>query len=333
MSIYRRNKVWYIDYYYNGKRIRKAIKGKKKDAEKALTEIKSNINNHKYGTIKEIKLLTAIKKYLGYSKSNKESYDRDLLSAKHIISTFKDVNIYPSQLTIEDIDQYKEARKKQNAANRTINIELSFLRAVINKMIDYNLASKNIIKAKHFLKEPPRKIVFLSPEKCKYIIDHATPYLKPIIATAVYTGMRRSEILNLKWDDINFNHKIIRVYSSKTNSIRYIPLSGELEKILINLAKTSEYVFTYRGKHIKSINRSFKTYIKNVDPNITFHMFRHAFITNLVLNGANIKTIQSLAGHRDITTTEKYMHLNPRYSRDAIRNLTERIQGRNIVTT
>ena len=142
-------------------------------------------------------------------------------------------------------------------------------------------------------------------------------YIYPITVTALHTGMRRSELLNLKWADIDFGRHTVTVqakedwhtknYKSRTlqlTPILYDVLEGHKEMQAM-LGVKSEYIFTFKGRRIKSgIDTSLRNVVKKAGlSNVTLHTLRHTFASQLVMAGVPLRDVQELMGHRSFETT------------------------------
>ena len=329
---YRTNKegkkIWHIDYYDNrGKRIRETIGTSKKLAETVLQKRKVQIAENRFLDIKKkpkITLKELINLYLKeFSKPNKRSYIGDVSRANNLLSYFGE-NKLVAEITPLDIEKFK-AYRKDKVKPATINRELALLKHVYTKGIEWGKVFDNPVKKVKLFKEDNRRSRFLSQEEIGRLLACANGQLKAILITALHTGMRRSEIFNLKWKDIDFETGYITVLNSKNGEKRDIPLSATLTKTLKNVIRYigSEYVF--RGKHgelVKDISRSFATTLsKAAITDFRFHDFRHTFASHLVMKGTDLKTVQELLGHRTFEMTLRYSHLSPDHKRKAIQNM------------
>ena len=145
------------------------------------------------------------------------------------------------------------------------------------------------------------------------------PTLTSIYSFAFYTGMRLSEIINLEWNDVDLNSRIIKVrnkagFTTKSKKERVIPISNVVYDILINLNYYSNYIFEKNKMKFNPtyVSRKFKLCVNSTTLNqkIHFHTLRHSFASNLVQKNVNIYTVQKLLGHSNISTTQIYSHLN-----------------------
>ena len=135
--------------------------------------------------------------------------------------------------------------------------------------------------------------------------------------------MRKSEILTLKWLNIDFKTNCIELLNTKSGKKRKIPLSNKLREVFLEIKKTntSEYVFInpQTGDRYIDIKKSFNTAVKKADiKNFRFHDLRHTFATRLIEMGVDIVVVKELLGHASISTTMIYVHSDVERKTNAI---------------
>ena len=316
MAIYSRlndngKKIFYIDYYYHGKRIRESIGQNRKEAEDALAARKADILRGEYRFQKDHKIFFSdfAEEYLKYAKINKRSWKRDEVCIKNLLPHFGDLLL--SRIAPSDIEEYKRERlERVNPA--TVNRELSCLKymfTVAEKLGKFE--GKNPVKEVKFLQH--RQYVFrvLTREEIKSLINAAVEYLKPILILALNTAMRKGEILNLKWNDVDFENRFLFIKETKSNVMRKIPMNDLVIKTLKSIETKSEFVFTSikTGGCFKAVYNSFKTACQRAGINdCRFHDLRHTASTHMIQGGADVITVSRILGHSDIKMTLKYCH-------------------------
>lgn len=157
----------------------------------------------------------------------------------------------------------------------------------------------------------------LSEEEITALLETSTGQTKTLIYTLYFSGARISEICNLKWSEINFDQKVIKLFG-KGRKYRKVPMHPLLEEELLlhkqrQVVEHSEYVFAtaktgrlspgYARKLIDELVQKL-----GLGKKVTCHTFRHSFATNLLRKGANLFKIQQLLGHSSLKTTEIYLH-------------------------
>lgn len=232
---------------------------------------------------------------------------------------------------------------KGTLSNATINRYLSIY-SIVRKTAEeeWRIKTHPLKISKFFLKEPAENIKYLKDWAiAKKIIDNAAPHLQPIIYTALYTGMRLGNILNLKWENIDFTTNSINIKvkdRTRLNGKNHtIPMIGSLRDILSQQTYCGEYVFTFRGKPIKSITSAWKNIFYKRDshkrfthilkdpnlPYINFHTLRHTAATWILRKTNNLRIAKEILGHSDIRTTLKYAHVMDEEKRQALISVFE----------
>lgn len=241
-----------------------------------------------------------------------------------------------ADLQVKYLDEIQEPqinnfiqKNRQELSNATINRYLFLLSAVLKTAREEWKVNTYPIKPSKFkLKEPAENVKYLKDwDYAQRIIDKAAPHLKPIIYTALYTGLRESNILGLKWDNIDLNNMTITIKvkdsTKEGGKVHTVPIISQLSQILHNLPKESDYVFTYKGKPIKSISTAWRNIFYKRDgrkrfshelkdptlPYTNFHTLRHTAATWILKKTNNLRITKEILGHSNINTTLKYAHV------------------------
>lgn len=272
------------------------------------------------------------KAFAMYFENQARFYNTAIDTNRKLNTLLKYFNKTLSHITDDDVIRFIKDYQNKGRTNGTINRYLFVLSAVIHYAEDrgYNIPKIKISRYK--LKEKAENVKYLPDwNTAQRIIDNAAPHLKPIIYTALYTGMRLGNILTLKWENIDFINKTINIMvkdrTKDGGKYLSIPMIDKLANILVALPKCSEYVFTYKGKPIKKIetawhNVFYKSHtkeLKNLDIKyINFHTLRHTAGTWILKQTGNLKITQQILGHSDIKTTIKYAHVLDEEKRNAL---------------
>lgn len=146
-------------------------------------------------------------------------------------------------------------------------------------------------------------------------------WFRELVIFSVLTGMRRGEILNLRWSDVDLSRKLIHIqtngtFKTKQGKRRTIPLSEAAFYLLAakHGKSPSEYVFTVNDKALNAgwVSHLFKRYVREAklsNPRFRFHSLRHTFASWLLQQGVSIYEVQKLLGHSSVKVTEGYLHL------------------------
>jgi len=332
MGVYRRGKIWYIDCYQsNGARIRKKVGNSKKQAERVLEKVKTQVIEDKYFDIeksKKIKLKDFAEKFIStYCKANKNSWKSDVVHLKQISSYLGDV--YLNEITALKIEEFKRHRLEQGIKPATVNRALACLKTMFNKALEWQFLTKNPISNIKLLKEDNKRLRFLEKEEIERLLCECSPHVKNVVYFALNTGMRRGEILNLKWSDVDFSNKLIFVNRTKTKEKRTIPINTQVERMLVKTRELyiSEYVFCNEdGGRLKSIRTSFRNALKRAGiSDFRFHDLRHTYASHLAMSNVDLFTIKELLGHKRIEMTSRYSHISQSHKAKAVELLGQKL--------
>jgi len=241
-------------------------------------------------------------KYLNYS-------DRTIKSYLHYINQFlENTKIPPTRLTSTDFQSYLDNYEFTSTSqqNQVINAIRFLYKFGLNKKYD--------------------KVSFKRPKSEKKLpqvidVDHIKSQLSKItnlkhktILTLTYSvGLRVSEIVSLKIEDIDSKRMIIHIKNAKGKKDRIVPLSQnvlELMREYYRYYKPKEYLFNGQSGGKYSIQSCQKIYKKYIDESSSIHTLRHSSFTNLLESGTDLRIIQKIAGHSSSKTTEIYTHVS-----------------------
>ena len=338
MGVFKKRGKWWIDYYCQGCRKREFAGKNKKQAEDLLAVRKGEILQGRFSLAKEKDspiFKDFVKTYLTYAEVNKRSYRRDVSLSRHLNRFFGDKKL--NDIKPADIEKYKAVRiatkvtrsKNKTVCPSTVNREVALFKHLFNLAVDWGMAKDNPVKKVRFFKESEVSMRILSREEEEKLIMSSCAHLRPIIITALNTGMRLGEILDLPWNKVDFAEKKITIEHTKTGKYRVIPLNSVLLRTLQNLPRKSRYVFcTKDGNKIKAIRTAFLNALRRSGiPYCRFHDLRHTTATRLVMKGIDLPTIKEILGHTVIQTTLRYSHPTPDHKRWAMEVLNIALDG------
>jgi integrase len=270
----------------------------------------------------------------------KRSAERDEASLLHLNREFKDVCLM--DIKPGNVRRYVTQRiEKEGAAPATTNRELSFLKSILYMAEADELIPSNPIRGRRVKKQPENnhreKIILelgLDDEKLRRLVDSAADYLKPILKLALTTGMRRGEILKLKWKDINFNLQRIRVpaENAKSKKEKIVPVDPVLCVELESLPRKGEYIFfnSETKTRIKDVRKVFKAACKTAEiktgrkQGLVFHDLRHIAAYYLVKE-TDIVTASKILGHASLDMTLRYVHPTEKDKHEAVEKVAEKL--------
>jgi len=200
----------------------------------------------------------------------------------------------------------------QNKARNTIRLSHMAIRFFFLEVLKKPLTLEEIPLMKKENKLP--KVI--SKEKVKIMIDSCENLKHKLIIKFLYSsGLRLSELLNLKRNDIDFDNNLILVRQGKGKKDRMTLLSQSLKNDLLKYYSNYEFKTSYifegrKGKYSKkSVQKIFERLGNKIGIKIHPHMLRHSFATHLLEQGTDLRYIQKLLGHSSSTTTEIYTHV------------------------
>ncbi|HBR80398.1 MAG: Tyrosine recombinase XerC [Candidatus Uhrbacteria bacterium GW2011_GWE2_45_35] len=282
------------------------------------------------------KLLTDFLEYLEVERNRSERTIRNYeFYLRRFIKWAK--NPAPAAISDEMIRRFRlwlnrsvPGRLNDNIKKNTQNYHLIALRSFLKYLARRDIKSLAPEKIE-LAKAPSRIVAFLEADELERILkiplgeDLITLRDKAVLETLFSTGLRVSELANLKIDEVNLKRDEFTV-RGKGDKPRVVFLSDSakdsIKKYLNKRHDTSPYIFichdrAKRGREDsgplspRSIERLVQHYAKaaGITKRITPHTLRHTFATDLLMNGADIRSVQSLLGHASITTTQVYTHI------------------------
>ena len=237
-------------------------------------------------------------------------------------------NVAIKDLSQKRIEQFLNKRMEEGKVGAaTRNRHLTMLRAMFNKGIEWGLANSNPAGSIGRLRETGARTRFLDGHEIQRLLAASSESFRPILITALHTGMRRGEILNLKWADVDFKNTIITVQESKSGKKRMLPMDDTLCETLRVLPTRFKRGYLYpspvkEGKPQYDFKRQFRNAVTKAGiDNFRFHDLRHTFASHLVVSGVDLMTVKELLGHATLTMTMRYSHLAPDHRMRAIKTL------------
>lgn len=328
MTIYKKNGKFYSRFKIHGEQRHFLCQGAMTHSEAQAIEDaeKFKLRQQQAGLIKKenkVKLGMLIQLYDKHAKVNNLSYGKTAFCK--IIGGYFGLNRNVDSIKTTDIEDFKSYLKEiRKNSPSTINKYLVALGKMYNLGIANGIININPVKTVKKLREENHKIRFLTKEEENRLfmaIEEDSPHLKPLVICALQTGMRRGEIFNLKWENIDFEYGYIELLKTKSGKPRKIPISETLMSILNNQPKISEYVFvnSETNNPFVDIKHSFSSALKKANiKNFRFHDLRHTVATRLVEKGIDLVVVKEILGHSKIDTTMRYAHAVPKRKLDAI---------------
>ena len=245
---------------------------------------------------------------------------------KILLPYFSDTRL--SQINKGTARQFRVARhKEKQLTDTTINRDLECLRHLLFWAMDEGLISSNPLSRMRLEQERKKKRPVLSLEEEMLLLPACAPHLAPIVTAALESGMRRSEILQQDWRDIDFGRRLLFVTKSKTagGESREIPLTSILFNLLWERRQNEGPIFTYEGKPIKRIKTAWKAAIRRAGIRyLPFHYLRHTHNSRMLEAGVLREVRMAIMGHSTGNDPQStYEHVELPLKREAMQKLED----------
>jgi integrase len=239
---------------------------------------------------------------------------RDESSFKHLCAFFGGLVL--AEITPSRISAYKGLRRTEGAKPSTLARELEVMRHALNLAVrEWEWLQRSPFEKVRIERVHNSTERWITEEEEQRLLEASLPWLKEIIIFALHTGMRRDEILSLKWTKVDLMRKNVTALRTNNHEKRTIPINRTVCELLKSRSKVQSikgYVFCSQsaGKiDARNLLRAFYAARKKARlEDVRFHDLRHTFATRLVQRGIDLYSVQKLLGHKTITMTLRYAH-------------------------
>ena len=329
--------VYVVDFRYQGERHALSVKtSNRRMAEKVRSDIEAKIASGlfrlKEYEEKEIRLSDFLNVYFTGAQGLKlkSTLQVDGFRTKAFLRTVGDVPI--SSIRIETLEKWR-AKRLEKVRPATFNGELRVLKTVFSKAVEYGYLQSSPFKKIKKVREEQKRLYMTSDEIRKMFdyLQHLTQNARNknhrsvankfmlFCEVLLGTGMRRSELINLTIDHVDFERNIVLLEKTKGKKRREIPMTSRVGDILGQLSPT---LFGDMSKNL--VTRRFTECAQKIGlQGMKLHSLRHTFGTYLIALGYDITVVKELLGHEDITTTMIYAKADASLLRDAIKSIGE----------
>jgi integrase len=225
----------------------------------------------------------------------------------------------PDQLDRPACRRYVASRRKDGVGDGTIWSELTFLRAALR------WHDKNTVAVVELPSKPPPMDRYLTKPEYERLLSHAeTPHVRLFIILALATAGRMTAILELTWDQVDFERELIRLGdgTKRRKGRATVPMTPRAKEALLAAyeARTCNYVIEFGGKPVGKVRKALARVAERAElPWVTPHVFRHSAAVWLAEGGVPMTQIAAILGHSDSRITETiYARFSPSYLRTAI---------------
>lgn len=340
-NIYKRkgSSYFWIQIYANGKRHRESTKTTKiTEARRFLKQCEGLVASGKNPASSQLKFEGMENLIVKDYKINKrKSLNRLENSIDHLNKYFGGMKA--DKIRPTDIDNYVDKRLEEGAMNGTINRELCAIRRMGNLAIEKEIIQRfpkiKLLKEVDKEGKPSSRTGFFEHAEFLDLRNALPDYLKPVVTLAYESGMRRNEILNLKWHQVDLQQGTITLElgMTKNDESRTFYISPELTEILSKLWETRTqqedkipYVFPNRkgSGRIVDMRKSWKNGLKTVGlEGKLLHDFRRTAVRNMVRAGVPESVAMKVSGHKDRSVFERYNIVDEKDLQNASKQLRE----------
>lgn len=266
----------------------------------------------------------------GLAQNTIDAYRRDLYD---FAQNFDSIN----SVDRNKINFYIRNLKEQNLTSTTITRKIASLRGFFKWTTAMNILAKNPASTLEQPKNPQRLPKVVSVKEIEEILNKDISIIGLVIFELLYScGLRVSELVNLKINDIDLHSKYVRCFGkgSKERIIpignkaiesikKYLPQRELLQKKYNTVSK--KLLLNDKGRYMtrQDIYNFIRDLGKSINKHITPHTIRHSFATHLLENGADLRVVQELLGHSDVSTTQLYTHISKKRLKEVYFNINK----------
>jgi len=352
VPVYKRGKrgIWTVEFMIRGQRVKRALPEArtKAQAQQVETQLRQEVFDGKYGRAAGTHDFAEFvqKVYLPWAKAEKRSWKHDEFRGRTLCRYFAGKQF--RDITPMLVEKFKRDRLNTTTVRHTqrspasVNRELQLLSKIFTMALDNGLVESNPVSRVRKLREGGRRERYLTYEEEERLMNALTgrrAHVRPVVVIALNTGMRRGEILAMRWEHVNFgalavflsvrgkeieikpNHLLVP--DSKSGKPRLIPMNNEVRGELLRLKQDAGgdgFVFTSArtGVNLTEVKRAFKSACREAGiENLRFHDLRHTVATRLKTR-VDAFTLRDLLGHATIRMTGDYTHATPEDLQEAV---------------
>jgi integrase len=258
-------------------------------------------------------------RFLAYQKARltAKAYERESgIVENHLKSFFKGEL---ASIRRQNIQKYITARSAKVSAY-SVQKESNILKHLLRLAVDWEIIPYYPADKVKSPKVPDGRVRYLQPEELRLVTAACPDWLQPIVILAVNTGMRRSELLKLRWLDYDEANNRLSLLRTKNGSDRIVYLNQAARAVLESLERTKSKIFP--GISPGRVTVTFKRVCKRIGiEDFRYHDLRHTAASHLRMAGEDIHTVATVLGHKDLRQAMRYQHLSPDYLTNAVNRL------------
>lgn len=335
-SVFLRGKTFWVQYSVHGHRRRESAKTK--DERKAIKFLREKLTAAQGGALPKPKVSVGelLDNLLRFYRNNrpKSAAWAEIVVEKHLRKPFEYKRA--ADLDTDSINEYIDKRKAAGIQNGTINRELAILRR------SYSLGMENEPPLVHRVPRIPElaegapRVGFFEATDFAKLCKELPEDVRDVAVFAYWTGCRKSEILGLRWPQVDMEARLVRLEVTKNGEPREIPVSGDLYQVLRRRRDTrdrefpgSPWVFSRDGQRIVNFYTSWKSACERADLSgdaALLHDLRRTGVRNLIRAGVPEKVAMLISGHKTRSVFDRYHIVQGDDLKDAMKKLEKHLR-------
>jgi integrase len=313
MSLRKRGGIWWIDVYApSGERIRRTTETANKVlAHELHDQLKAELWRASHLGVKPQHTWNeAVVRWLK-EQSHKATAGEDVTKLRWLDQFLGGKPLNAISRTL--IDRITEAKLGQGCSNATANRTLEVLRAILRRCVN-EWEWLDRAPQVRMLKEPVRRIRFLTHEEAQRLLDVLPPHLSDMAAFSLATGLRAANVTGLQWTEVDLVRRLAWVHADQAKARKAIPVPLNAEAVVLVrkwLGKHPTHVFSFRGKPIKQVStKSWYAALERAGiQDFRWHDLRHTWASWHVQNGTPLYALQEMGGWASTEMVRRYAHL------------------------
>jgi integrase len=330
MFLSKRNGVYYL-WFKRGQKWAKAScrTHLKSEALRFVREFDSSMPSRKPISITLEQFLA---QYLNHAANtiSPKTY-RDYMNRLHRFLGFAG-NKLLEQVSVKDIDTYKVYLMKQGAKPNSTNVYLQILHCAFETAVRWEHMKSNPVKKVARLKVQKMPPAFMTQDQIKKFFETLPEFWRRLFLFALLTGCRVSEIVSLRWEDVDLPGRTIRIgskhFTTKTKKVRIVPMHNVLLAMLEEMKSLAKSYFVFSKINgmpydPSYVSNTFRMYRRacGLPSELHLHSIRHTFASLLVSSGVPIYSVSKLLGHSSVAMTQIYSHLLPEHLSNEVQKI------------